>query len=153
MTARKRIGRSCSRWAILCVLASVSLWGCGGGKRASVTGTVTLNGQPLNGVIVEFAPDAAKGNTAAINGSGVVTDGRYELRTTAVTRAESGQGIPPGWYKVTVNAPPMVVGKKKKQENKPPDIPAKYLTVGKTPLEIEVKDNPEPGAYDLKLTH
>lgn len=138
--------------AFLCGLGSLALLGCGGGNRRPVSGTVTLDGQPLNGVIVEFAPEAAKGNTAAISGSSAVTEGRYELRTTAVTRSESGQGIPPGWYKVTVTLAPIVIGRKNKPAKRL-DIPERYTRVDKTPLEVEVKDNPEPGAYDLKLTH
>jgi hypothetical protein len=34
---------------------------------------------------------------------------------------------------------------------KPKHIPAQYVTVEKTPLEVEVKANPESGAYDFSL--
>jgi hypothetical protein len=114
-----------------------------------VAGSVTLDGQPVNGVRVVFSPDAAKGNTATINCDGWAKEGHYDLQTNAVTRGNSGSGVPLGWYKVTVFAP---ASGGRKQPGAKLDIPNKYFNVEKTPLEVEVKDNPEPGAYDLKLT-
>jgi len=173
-----RVGRGWLRWAILCALGSVALAGCGGVNHVPVAGTVTLDGQPLDGAVITFAPDAAKGNTAPISCSGPVTEGRYELRTTGTTRADSGSGVPPGWYKVTVSPQPksglsqpaapienkgitsrrrQLMAAQRQRSSMPPlppstPIPSSYLSVEKTPLEVEVKDNPEPSAYDFKLT-
>jgi hypothetical protein len=108
-----------------------------------------MDGQPVDDIRLVFSPDAAKGNTASISCDSLVKEGRYELRTNAVTRSNSGAGVPLGWYKVTVFIP-QTGGRK--QPGQKFEIPDKYMSVGKTPLEVEVKDNPEPGAYDLKLT-
>jgi hypothetical protein len=106
-----------------------------------------LDGKPVNGVVVVFSPDTAKGNTAPISASGQVKDGHYELQTNAVTRADSGPGVPAGWYKVTFTIPDL-----RKRKRAQVEINDRYKIVEKTPLAVEVKDNPEPGAYDIKLT-
>lgn len=142
----RRVRRGWRAWVILCALGLISLTGCGGVKRIPVAGTVTLDGKPLNGVLVVFSPDSAKGNTAPISATGQVTDGHYELQTNAVTRAESGPGVPPGWYKVTVTIPDI-----RKRRRSTIEFNDKYKFVERTPLEVEVKENPEPGAYDFKL--
>jgi hypothetical protein len=175
--ATKRVRRDWLVWAILGGLASITLVGCGGVKRIPVAGTVTLDGQPLDDAIITFAPDAAKGNTAQISCSGPVKEGRYELQTAGTTRADSGSGAPPGWYKVTVRSQPkpliaqppapvenqggtskrrLRMAAQKQLGRMPPPapknpIPAQYSTVEKTPFEAEVKDNPETGAYDFSL--
>src|SRR6516165_3331819 len=89
--------------AVLCAFGLTSLVGCGGVKRLPVSGTVTLDGQPVNGGILSFSPDTAKGNTAKISCTCPIREGRYELETIGITRADSGSGVPPGWYKVTYN--------------------------------------------------
>ena len=140
------------RWlllAILCAFGSISLVGCGGVRRIPVAGTVTLDGQPLNGGILVLSPDTSKGNMLQINCTSPVKEGRYELKTSAIARSDSGAGVPPGWYKVTFETPHLG-GRKQPMPNVA--IPDKYMSVEKTPLEVEVKDNPEPGAYDFKLT-
>lgn len=55
--------------------------GCGGVKAVPVSGTVTVDGVPLEDVAVNFTPIAAEG--AEGPGSSGVTDaqGRYSLRT------------------------------------------------------------------------
>jgi hypothetical protein len=139
------------QWLALVILgglASVALVGCGGVKRVPVVGTVTRDGKPLDGVRVIFSPDAAKGNTSQISCDSWVKEGRYELQTTAASRAGTGAGAPLGWYKVTVIAP-QTGGRK--MPSAPVEINDKYKNIEKTPLAIEVKDNPEPGAYDIKL--
>jgi hypothetical protein len=143
----KRVQRGWLVWTILCALGLSSLVGCGGEKRVPVAGTVTLDGKPLNGVLVVFSPDTTKGNTAPISATGPVTDGHYELQTNAITRSGSGPGVPPGWYKVTVTIPEV-----RKRRRSLIEFNDRYKIVEKTPLEVEVKDNPEAGAYDFKLT-
>lgn len=145
--ARKTTRRGWLLGASLCAAGLISLAGCGV-KRLPVSGTVTLDGKPLDGVVLTFSPDTAKGNTAQISCKSPVKEGRYDLQTIGITRSGSGSGVPPGWYKVTIMFPR--VGTRRVQR-KNVDINEKYLSVEKTPLEIEVKDNPEPGVYDLKL--
>jgi hypothetical protein len=178
MMTTKRNRRGWLPWVILCALGSIALAGCGGVKRVPVAGTVTLDGKPLDNAIITFAPDADKGNTASISCSGPVTEGRYELQTTGTTRADSGSGVPPGWYKVIVRPQPksalmqlqapvenkggtsrrgQLISAQKERSRMPRPrpmnpIPSQYVNVEKTPLEVEVKKNPEPEAYDFKLT-
>ncbi len=140
------------RWlpfAILCTFGLISLTGCGGVRRIPISGTVTLDGQPLNGGILVFTPDWDKGNTAKISCTSPVKEGRYDLETNGITRADSGAGVPPGWYKVTLRV--LDLGSKKHPQA-PIHVNDKYKSVEKTPLSAEVKDNPESGAYDFKMT-
>jgi hypothetical protein len=114
-----------------------------------VSGTVTLDGQPLDGGILTFCPDVDKGNTAQISCTGPVRDGRYELKTAGITERDSGEGAPPGWYKVILKTPNL---RSKKNPQAPVNVNEKYKDLKKTPLSVEVKDPPEPGAYDFKMT-
>lgn len=136
-------------WLLLIIPSVLSLTGCGGSNRLPVAGTVMLDGKPLNGVNLVFSPDTTKGNNAQISCTSLVTEGRYDLKTSGITRSDSGPGAPPGWYKVTVTL--STQGTRNRPQAKV-EIPDKYLSVEKTTLEVEVKNNPEPGAYDLKLT-
>ncbi len=135
--------------AILCAFGLALLMGCGGIRRVPVSGTVTLDGKPLNGGILVFTPDLDKGNTAKISCTSAVKEGHYDLETNGITRAESGAGVPLGWYKVTLRV--LDLGTKKHPQA-PINVHDKYRSVEKTPLSVEVKDNPEPGVYDFKMT-
>jgi hypothetical protein len=138
-------------WLSFTVLGTFALFfvvGCGV-KRVPVAGTATLDGQPINGGSLQFTPDAAKGNMARIVCTSPIRDGRYNLETSGVTRAESGAGVPPGWYKVTFFQQEEST---KKHKVVPVDVHPKFRNVETTPLSVEVKDNPDPGAYDFKLT-
>jgi hypothetical protein len=146
--ATKMVRREWLRLAILGAFGLTCVVGCGV-KRVPVSGTITLDGQPLNGGIVVFTPDTAKGNTAKISCTSQVKDGRYDLETNGITRSDSGSGVPPGWYKVTLRILDVSSKKHKAVEI---NVNDKYLNVDTTPLSVEVKDNPDPGAYDLKMT-
>jgi hypothetical protein len=145
----KMVRRGWLSLAILGAFALTSVVGCGGVRRIPVAGTVTLDGQPLNGGHLLFTPDTAKGNTHQISCTSRITDGRYDLETNAVTRSDSGAGVPLGWYKVTFR---ILEESTKKHPLAPINVNDKFKSVDTTPLSIEVKDNPDPGAYDIKLT-
>ncbi len=79
-------------------LALVFIGGCGGGDLAQVSGTVTLDGQPLEGAQVSFWPlDAEAGSDRPSAG---VTDGsgQYRLMYTA-----EEPGVLPGRHKVEIS--------------------------------------------------
>jgi len=134
--------------AILGALALTFVPGCGGVRRIPVSGTVTLDGAPINGGYLEFNPDSAKGNTAKIICKSRIKEGNYNLETSGITRSDSGTGVPLGWYKVTFRNEES----SRKRPVAPVDVHEKYMSAATTPLQVEVKDNPDPGAYDFKMT-
>jgi hypothetical protein len=69
--------RRCA-WAV--VLLAAVVVGCGGGNRASVSGTVTLDGKPAEGATVSFTPESGAGGVGASYGK-VDAAGRYTLET------------------------------------------------------------------------
>jgi hypothetical protein len=87
------------RRRILCfsALALALVWsatGCGGARPVPVSGTVTLDGQPVDAATVVFIPKEGKGRQA----SGLTgTDGKFRLTTST-----TGDGALPGEYVVLV---------------------------------------------------
>ncbi len=77
------------------------LWaalGCSASNEAAVTGTVTLDGQPLANALVTFYPE---GKTSGLGGSGRTgADGKYTL-----TPSRKGQGLALGEYRVVISRP------------------------------------------------
>ncbi|MCR9296183.1 MAG: carboxypeptidase-like regulatory domain-containing protein [bacterium] len=71
--------------------------GCGSSNppTAQVTGTVTLDGNPVEGATVLFIPDDASNKAATAS---TQADGTY-----ALTTFEAGDGAMPGSYKVKVH--------------------------------------------------
>jgi len=130
----------------------VTSWlsGCGsqekGPELIPVSGTITVDGNPLPKAGISFRPDASKGNTAPFEPGGAADEnGKYELIAAAK------KGAPPGWYKVVVfpfSRPPGMGAPqvKSKPFNK------KYSNPKTTDLSIEVKAGAAAGAYDLQLT-
>jgi hypothetical protein len=147
--ATKMVRREWLSLAILGALVLTFVVGCGGVRRIPVAGTVTLDGQPVNGGTVVFTPDNAKGNSHRIVCMSAIKDGHYNLETNGVTRTDSGSGVPLGWYKVSFR---QLAESTKKHKVVPIDVNDKFRDPERTPLSIEVKDNPEPGAYDIKFT-
>jgi hypothetical protein len=138
---------SMARWlvALLCTSGLVLLAGCNQGlKRVPVSGTVTLDGQPLDGGIIRFNPDESKGNTARVSCAGPLRSGRFEVRTSGVESSDDGPGAPRGWYRVTFAKAP--------GEKKPVPLAAIYTEVESTPLSVEVVEKPADGAYNFTLT-
>ncbi len=81
------------------LILSLFCCGCGGDGRPSlvkVEGTITLDGEPLEGANIAFIPDASNGiqrGSRSTSGSG----GKFVVGTYA-----GDDGIPTGKYKVTV---------------------------------------------------
>ena len=95
MTGRSFFPRIAAAPVLLATSALVlSLAGCGEGSgRVEVTGSVTLDGQPLDSGLINFRP--AEGHSAASSGGGIV-DGGFEL--------PGEKGLQPGKYRVTIQA-------------------------------------------------
>jgi len=84
------------RYVMLACLAA-AMFGCGesGPKLVPVSGTVTINGKPLEGAEVVFSPDDSNNDgQPATDLTG--PDGNYK----AMTRGRSG--VVPGKYKVVI---------------------------------------------------
>jgi hypothetical protein len=133
----------CRMWflGVLGLLVPV-LAGCGDGLGTlhPVSGSVTLDGEPLKDAQLSFVPDTEKGNKTTASVFGKVTDGKYTLTT------KDRPGAPAGHYKVSVLT----------QYPGGPENPVVLLKIysdpGKSGLKVEVVEKPSPGAYDLKLT-
>jgi hypothetical protein len=147
-------------WALIVAAAGT---GCGGGSLTKTTGTVTLDGQPLSGAMVQFIREDGKGTPATgITG----TDGSFRLTTYS-----TGDGALPGDYKVLVTMPAEDSGPaagqtpmdpqermeamrkfaqdhKKADPNKARSLPASYGDAKKTPLRQRV---PAEGNVEITL--
>ena len=71
--------RSSYTLLVCCAAATLLLAGCSGKEYGHVTGVVSVNGEPVEGVAVSFAPE--EGGRAAFAETGA--DGSYELDYTA----------------------------------------------------------------------
>jgi hypothetical protein len=116
-----------------------ALAGCGDDK-GSVNGTVTFDGQPVANGAIMFV----KSEGGLVREGAVIKDGSFEAR------------VPPGTYKIEVNAP-KVVGKRKQRgfsgeveevELTEELFPERYNT--KSELREEIRPGPNTLKLDLK---
>lgn len=138
------VRRARGRASLACVLGLVAAAGCGGLKKVPVSGTATLDGQPLNAGVIHFYPDPAKGNEHRVDSLGPVRGGKFTLVTTAVRDADSGSGVPVGWYKVYLDT--TMPGAENLK------IHRRFTDPAKTPISVEVVESPAPGTYDVTFT-
>jgi len=164
------------RWCTAAATAPLAVAGCGGNDEdrvslVPVSGTLTLDGKPLEGTIITFVPDSSnkdKTDGGDVTGSGGAFDAKYRNR----------KGLAPGKYKVVVPRPGSGPGAAAKGPGLPEDItksaymsdlasaggtsspgsPAKkapppwlYGTAEKSPLSHEVTAKGDSGlTFDLK---
>ncbi len=132
-----RIGRVGKGGALL--LALLALAGCGGGSMAEVSGTVTLDGKPIELGAIQFFPADGKSVTTG----GAIKDGRYSVQ------------VPIGIKKVSLMAT-KVVGKAKLYATADsPEVPrtqemlpAKYNE--HTELRLDVKPGTNRKDFELQ---
>jgi hypothetical protein len=110
--------------------------GCGSGKFAPVSGTVTMNGKPLAGALVIFSPIAREGSIDAGPGSSGKTNDKGEYTLTSDT---GGTGAFVGKHRVSVSL--MNPGTGESDDRRRPgqlvnQVPVRYN--GKTELTYEV---------------
>src|SRR5262249_14120625 len=112
--------------------------GCGGPKTVpEVSGTVTMGGQPLVGVVVTYYP-VTEGRDGLPYAKGT-TDGAGHY---TLTLPDGKPGAVVGQSRVVVNWPPRDRSDAPdKQAKRPaqPFIPVRYTVVTETPLNFEVK--------------
>ena len=131
--------RLCFAWsAVICAL--LALVGCTGDGMGEVSGTVKVDGQPLEKGASTFFPVDGKAATSG----GAIKDGHYSVR------------VPEGTMKVTISAPKFARKKKLYPDNpNSPEmdvneerLPARYSDHQKTELKLEVNGN-TPKDWDL----
>src|SRR5262245_37433728 len=123
---------------VACILV---VSGCSGPNAASVTGSVTLDGQPLDNANVAFYPDG--GNGAPANGQSDA-NGNYTLSTG------TDAGLSPGKYIAIViktKDPPQPYDKTGAEIPPIPITPAKYGSTTTSDLRVDVK----PGKNSIPL--
>jgi hypothetical protein len=134
-----------------------ALVGCGPKRPTTipVTGTVTLDGQPVEGAAVAFFPEGAEQPARGVTDAA----GKFTLMTFV-----AGDGALPGQHRVSVTktqAPPpqaIEVGGEKVEtptdggaaENVKYLLPPQYASPSTSQLTAEVKKGMEPVALDLK---
>ena len=138
--------------AVVASLAAAALSGCGPSK-ASITGTVKFNGQPLPSGTITFTSDA--GNT--VKGS-VITDGKYTITDfqtgpakVSVVTTPSSRGVgtaPPGTAAMpapgAAAAPGVVTA-----PGKYVPIPPRYSSPEESKLTYDVKGGENTKDFDL----
>ncbi|MHB8898426.1 MAG: carboxypeptidase-like regulatory domain-containing protein [Thermoguttaceae bacterium] len=102
-----------------------------------VTGTVTLDGQPVAGAAVVFTPESGEQATATTDGSGQFELSTFELRDGAV----------PGKHRVTVAKTEVEPGE---EEQVVFVVPREYGNATTSPLTCEVQPEMAPVQLDLK---
>jgi hypothetical protein len=131
--------------AALALLAAAG--GCGDGKQRMklypVEGKVLVDGQPPSNAVVVFFPDSPWADVNAdYPRAGVKEDGSFK-----VTTYRSGDGAPPGSYRVTVDTSSRAEGLEKRED----PLKGRYRDPDKSGLRADVAegDNSLP-VFDLK---
>ena len=126
--------------AVLCcaVLLILPLAGCRPNDKAGVRGKVTLAGEPLDNVLVMFAPEAGPGAGGATN-----AEGEYEL----FTGGAHGKRVFTGRCKISVSEAELV---DEKGNRKPSRFPDRYTSNESSGLTAELKPGPNVCDFDLK---
>ena len=108
-----------------------------------VTGTVTLDGEPVAGARVQFVPDKSKGTEGAMASGVTDAQGEYELQTATV------EGAIVGFHKISVEAR----AQPKDQYDTLPQLltPERYADHNTSGLTAEVKAG-EDNRVNLPLT-
>ena len=149
-----RLGGWLVRLYCLCLLLAGV--GCGkqGAKLYPVEGKVLSGGNPVTMGVVTLHPQNK--DTKEMPMATITPEGTYKVTTNGK------DGAPLGRYKVTVSTmvppgadvPPPTSGQKDKRPTLPvANVPvnARYSFPNSTNLTIEVVEDPQSGAYDLKM--
>jgi hypothetical protein len=130
-------------WGGAALVAALALAGCGGGKDADVSGTVTVNGELVEEGAITFIPADGQGPTTG----GAIKGGKYAVKK-----------VPLGLMKVKISKPKFVREKElyPGQKNSPKqavmaeDLPARYSDDEKTELRYEVHSGSNTKDFPLE---
>lgn len=131
----------------LVALAALALVGCGGGSQdqgVTVTGTVTIDGQPLPaGQVVFEIPNSTEQRIGGID------NGKFEVKGVPVgkVRAAVRTSMLAGRFAAEQNFASKAGGKAEKPTFIP--VPLKYEDVGKANLEFDIAPG-KPVTIELK---
>lgn len=121
--------------AAIALTALVAFCGCGGSQDGAelglVTGTVTLDGAPVQYVLVRFEPKGAAMSSGATDASG-----RYELRY-----ANGAKGAVLGTHTVRIEGLDAAEAAEIEGGAKPVNIPARYNLATTLTAEVKAGDN------------
>ena len=132
------------RWSCLVIIITVFAVGCEKAPEfGQVTGTVTMNGKPLDRVRVLFMPDPVAENTGAHSECITGEDGKYDL---VYSKDAEIHGAIVGWHRVVVED---IAAEESRDAYRPIRVPDTYLTSSGTPLRFEIK--PEPQTIDIQV--
>jgi hypothetical protein len=116
-------------------LGVLLLAGCApkSGTPVPVSGKVSYRNKPLQGGLIVFTPDAAKGESGPSAYGEIGPDGSYKLKM------DHAAGANPGWYRVTVAS----LSNTFSSLDMPPVslIPERYRDPQLSQLQIEVQPN------------
>lgn len=131
-----------SRWMALTAVLIVALAGCSRGLESSVSGLVTLDGQPIGPGFLVFAPAESNHNPAR---GAIQLDGHYALKTI------NTRGLPAGKYQVSVTVldQPTVAPGERSMVAATSRIPEKYNNPQTSGLEFDVQ--PGGNTIDIEL--
>jgi hypothetical protein len=134
----------CPRWFCLVIVIAMLAPGCEKPPQfGQVTGTVTMDGEPLDRVRVLFMPDPNAGNQGAHSECITGEDGTYDL---VYSKDAQNHGALLGWHRVVVED---IAAEESRDAYRPIRVPDLYLTSAKTPLRYEIK--PEPQTIDIQV--
>lgn len=124
--------------AMACLLMGV-LSGCDMGPATyTIRGTVSHQGNPISGGLINFKP--AQGQAL---GGGLASDGSYEYR------------LPAGEYQVRIDTPPKIPEGWKEGDPEPKlgkrEVPMKYGRFGTSGLTMTVQPSGDPQVFDFSL--
>jgi hypothetical protein len=124
----------------------VATWaGCGAdASLAPVSGTVTADGQPVQGGVVTFAPIQSEGTGGKPAVGEVGTNGTFQLGTNA-----AGDGAAVGRHRVIYSAPTPDAAPA--EEGKHAEAPPASPYEGLMPKEAEVEVKAGPNQIDIEL--
>ncbi|WP_437188088.1 hypothetical protein SH668x_001517 [Planctomicrobium sp. SH668] len=131
-----------------CLFAAIAFAGCGGGSTDGptmipVTGTVSINGTPLDDGVIAFVKGDGQEQFIAN-----VVNGQYQAKANV-----DAKGIPAGEYQVcvrTFDAGMKMAEKGEKFKAAKTSVPEKYTDFKKSGLTASVTDKTPKHDFDLK---
>lgn len=131
----------CSKWVavLLAFFLVVSEIGCGHNEDlGTVTGTVTLDGEPLADAFIEFIPTSGEGSPSY---GRTDANGKYELK---FSRSESGAWLGPNTVRITTEDVEDVNGE---EQFIPEKVPTQYNVNSTLTADVESGSN----TFDFEL--